>query len=275
MAGLAVAITAALLLPRALGIRTMPLPAGEAPSFDVGDLEAALKAGVRAEGVDYDALTKERAPLLRFVHAISSYGPTTDEEAFASDELKLAYYLNAYNALVLYGVLLHQPISSVHDVRGSLEITPGFGFFWGLKFQLDGKRVNLYDFENKVIRSFGDARIHAAINCASRSCPPLRENPFSATSLDEELRSAARSWVGRDEAVQITKEAIVLSSIFDWFGSDFEEHAKSLGLGHDVLDWVGHHLSPEKLAMLKAARSEALPVVFRPYDWSLNKAVPD
>lgn len=269
---LSLLMTLVLVLPPLLGVHTVPLPRGPKPPYRLADYEAALKIAVRPDGVDYQALYENRDPLLRFVHALASFGPNTHPEAFKTRPERIAYYLNAYNALVLYGVLVHRPVGSVHDVHGVIEPVPGFGFFWAQRFELDGSRTNLYDLEHDVIRGFRDARVHAALNCASASCPALREAPYLAQSLERQLEEATRSWVASDEHVRISDEAVLLSAIFDWFEEDFARHAKEMGVGSSMLDWVAHYLPEDKGEALAAARKSGQPVRYLAYDWSLNRA---
>ncbi|MEL6183782.1 MAG: DUF547 domain-containing protein [Myxococcota bacterium] len=260
---------AALMTPRLLGFHTVPLPRGAQIPYALNDWRQTLATAVHPGGVDYATLREQRDPLLRFVKAMSTHGPKTAPDAFPTEPERLAYYLNAYNALVLYSVVVHQPPSSIRDVHGLFEPAPGFGFFYAQGFELDGERVNLYDLENSTIRSLGDARIHAAINCASASCPPLRSDPFHAARLDAELDAAARDWLSNG-ALRIAPDALELSAIFDWYAEDFETHARALG-GEDTMDWIDHHLSGEAQLSFRAARSAGRPVRFLPYDWSLNR----
>lgn len=263
-----------LVAPPLLGIHAVPVPKGPPVEPRLEDWQAALDVAVEPSGVDYEALLGHRDPLLRFVQGLATHGPRTDPDAYGTQPERLAYYLNAYNALVLFGVLVHRPPASVHDVHGVIEPVPGFGFFWAQRFTLDGERVNLYDLEHDVIRELGDARIHAAINCASRSCPPLRPSPFRATNLDEQLDRATREWVGSSRGVVVEDDAISLSAIFEWYEEDFEAHARALGVGETVLDWILHYANAPLEAEIRAALEAGWPVRHRPYDWRLNRADP-
>ena len=188
---------------------------------------------------------------------MSIAGPRSTPERFRTEPERLAYYLNAYNALVLFAVIDNWPIESVHDVHGWLDPRKGFGFFYGLQMPLDG--------ENEVIRGFKDARIHAAINCASKSCPALAPYAFEPAILDAQLDEVTRAFcstaphVGIDES---TKQ-IQLSAIFDWY--------RRLGRPATALDFIETFATPEMAAALSRARSADFEVVFQPYDWTLNR----
>lgn len=255
----------AMVVPKLLGFHSLPLPRGPDEPYRLEPYRNTLAASVRGGGVDYDALRTHRDGLLHFVKALATNGPASTPADFPTRPEKLAFYINAYNALVLYGVLGHAPETSVQDVRGFIDVRPGFGFFYGMRLELDGQRTNLYDLENDVLRGFGDPRIHAAISCASASCPPLDPEPYTAADLDARLDRAARAWVASDEHVRIAPEALYLSSIFDWFEEDFEAAG-------GATTWVAGYLEGQRKAAFEAALGEGRPTRFISYDWSLNRA---
>lgn len=274
---LLVVVGTGLLSIKALGLRSVEPNAEpfEQPSngFDYRWWDAALGRWVAGQGVDYDAVLSEEPGLRRFIATIASIGPRTSPERFATEPARLAYYINAYNALVLFGVVESWPIDTVHDVRGWLNPRDGFGFFYGLRFPLDGGSVNLYDLENETIRGFGDARIHAAINCASRSCPALMPYAFEPATLDDQLDEVTKRFVSDTTHVQVDedREEIQLSAIFDWYRADFEEHARRLGRPATVLDFIEAFATPSLRARIQQARQSDFELVFRNYDWALNR----
>lgn len=263
---------------KALGLRSVE-PRAEpfsqpADSFDYRWWSAALGRWVAGKGVDYDAVLSEEQELRRFVATLGSIGPRSSPERFGTEPERLAYYINAYNALVLFGVVDSWPIETVHDVRGWLNPRDGFGFFYGLRFPLDGGSINLYDLEHEVIRGFEDARIHAAINCASKSCPALMAYAFDPGTLDDQLDEVTRHFTSDPMHVHVDPAAneIQLSAIFDWYRADFEEHARRLGRPATVLDFIEAFATPDVRARIREARTQELDLVFTPYDWSLNRA---
>jgi len=267
------AVTLAL-LPRLVGWRTVeagvePAAPGSAVSYD--DLAAAL-AHAGPGGVDYPSLHGDAHALRRFAATLAVTGPRSTPDLFPSRDARLAWHLNAYNALVLLGVVEAWPIASIHEVRGWLEPKAGFGFFWAQRFRLDGRRVNLFDLENKSIRGFVDARIHAALNCASASCPSLAPEPYRPETLDAQLDAAARRFTSEAPHVHVDEAArtVELSAIYDWFSGDFEQHSGALGGEPSVLAWIERYADPTTSAAVARARSEGYSVVRAPYDWSLN-----
>jgi hypothetical protein len=241
--------------------------------FDYGWWDAALGRWVHPTGIDYDAVRFEEGDLRRFVATLGEVGPHATPERFTTQPERLAYYINAYNALVLLAVVDNWPIDTVHDVRGWLDPRAGFGFFYGLRFPLDGGVVNLYDLEHEVIRGFVDARIHAAINRASRSCPALMPYAFEPVRLDDQLDVVTRNFCSSPPHVQVDSEAeeIQLSAIFEWYQADFEEHARRLGRPATIVDFILAFAAPDVAADVERAQRAGFEVVFQPYDWALNR----
>ena len=266
-----------MLTVKALGLRSVTVDAAplEQPpeGFDYSWWNAALGRWVHAEGVDYDAVLANEPELRRFVATLGAIGPKATPERFETDPERLSYYINAYNALVLFAVVDNWPIESVHDVRGWLDPRAGFGFFYGLRLPLDAGETNLYNLENEEIRGFVDARIHAAINCASKSCPSLVPYAFEATRLEEQLDSVTRDFCSSPRHVRVDEEAqeIQLSAIFDWYRPDFEEHARRLGEPATIVGFISAFAAPEVAAAVQRAQDSGFDVVFQPYDWSLNR----
>ncbi len=267
----------AIVAVKTLGLRSVAVDAEPFPQpsdgFDTQWWNDALGRWVQGSRVDYAEVLIDAPDLSRFAATLAVVGPTATPERFSSEEARLAYYINAYNALTLLGVVDNWPISSVQDVRGWLEPRAGFGFFYGLRFFLDGGKVNLYDLENGIIRGFRDARIHAAINCASISCPPLAPYAYDPRELDGQLDRVTRALCSSPVHVRIDDEAreIQLSSIFEWYRVDFEEHARRLGRPPTIEDFILAFAEPAVADSLERARTAGFEVVFQPYDWGLNR----
>jgi len=270
--GITGVVTVCALGLRSLSVRAQPMPL-PAEGFDYTWWNGALSRWVDEGRVDYDAVLSEEDDLRRFVATLSVAGPRTTPERFRTEPERLAYYVNAYNALVLFAVVDNWPIDSVHDVHGWLDPRKGFGFFYGLQMPLDGQATNLYELENGVIRGFKDARIHAAINCASKSCPALAPHAFEPATLDAQLDQVTRTFCSTEPHVRIdtSSEQIQLSAIFDWYRVDFEEHARRLGKPATVDDFIDAFATRDVAAALARARAADFEVVFQPYDWTLNR----
>jgi hypothetical protein len=250
------------------GLTLQPAVHAETTSMDFSydDWQTVLEAFVDDKGfVDYDGLRGDRATLDRFLEQLRTHGPTTTPELFPEREDQLAYYINAYNALVFGGVLGLDPDAST--VWGFTKT--GYGFFVRMKVELDGQKMSLKKLEDDLVREgFKDPRIHAALNCASADCPRLPQEPFLPATLDEQLEAAMEEFIGEERNCSVDNEArtVTLSKIFDWFRGDFEDYPRPLGEGGgDLLGYINRYRPAD------AQISTDFKIEFATYDKSLNK----
>lgn len=236
--------------------------------------EALLRAVVRGDGVDYRALRGRIAELRAFCLWLAENGPTATPSAFATADARLAYWLNAYNATVLRAIAESPP-----SMRNVLESQPNSGFFRARTHRVDRRALTLDAIENREVRErFRDARVHSALNCGARSCPPLSSQAFRARTVSSQLDRLASAWVN-GAAVTVDERARTLrvSALFQWFDGDFSAPIR----GRPVEGVTG--AMRFVLAFASRARRDAIVtlcgpslaqcrVEFVPYDWSLNSA---
>ncbi len=165
---------------------------------------------------------------------------------------QLAFYLNAYNAWILQEALGKYPTKSVKDLL--------FTFFTGKRLRIAGEKMSFNQLEKDIIRpKFNEPRIHFALNCASRSCPPLQPEAFRAGKLDAQLEKLSVGFVNSPRGVDYNagKKTAAISTIFNWYKEDFA------AVGGPV-------------AFINKRRKPPLPndtkIAYQDYDWSLNEA---
>lgn len=218
--------------------------------FDYALWTEVLSTHVNAKGqVDYPALLKGRAPLEKFVSQIAAVGPKTRPELFKTEQDKLAYYINAYNALTMFNVINRYPeIKSVTDSKAS--------FFVLTEFVVDGDPIDLRALENDVVRvEFNEPRIHFALNCASVGCPQLPAEPFLPATLEAQLERETQKFLHEERNVKIKGNTVMLSEIFNWYGTDFKP---------SPVNWIRAKARPDLNLPAKIA------VEYQDYDWRLN-----
>ncbi len=207
----------------------------------------------KAGRVNYTKLKANPEKLEKYLDLLAVAKPTE-----LSYNAQLAFWVNAYNALVIKGVIDHYPTTSVRKVKWF------GGFFYRLKFQVAGKTYTLNEIEHGIIRTeFVDPRIHFVLVCASTSCPPIENSAFSAEDIEERLETATFNFVQNPEQVRIdrTKRRVYLSKIFKWYDDDFRE-------GYDgVADFLTDYLPPEDTEFVLA---ENVKFHYLDYDWTLN-----
>ncbi len=232
-------------------------------SWTYDDLDYVLEQHVSAEGrVDYAGLVGDSTRLERFVEALGRVSPDSHAGLFPTRDDRLAYWINAYNALMLKRVVDAWPIDSIKQIK------PAFGVFWLESHRLGGKSFSLRKLENRIIRRrFKEPRIHFAINCASAGCPALRNRAWRPETLEADLEDAAAAFMRDPRNVQIDREqgAVRLSSIFKWFEGDFTMSPQI----PELLDYVARY-HPE---LQGRDPGDPLRVEWVDYDWSLNGLV--
>ncbi len=246
------------------------LPAEIEPTtFPYADWAEVLEQVVDEEGfVDYQALARDTRALERVIAAIEAVSPRSHPDRFETSDHELAYYINAYNALVFRGVLDKGPeLETVWGRTGT-----GFGFFVRQKFTVGGEKISLKKLEDDWVREgFGDPRIHAALNCASVGCPRLPRAPFSPDTLDTELDEAMIEFVASPLHVRVDRggRVVHLSKIFDWFTRDFLDFEAAQGIEKpNLIDYVNRYRSSD------TPIPRDFRIKFQKYDKRLNRQSP-
>lgn len=229
--------------------------------------------------VDYKSLKQNREDLDLFAQKLAQLSAKT-YDGWPEPE-KIAFWVNAYNALTLIAIIDHYPIqakglSALTHPKNSIRQIPGV--WTKLTFRVMGEFTTLNEIEHQILRKkFNEPRIHMALVCAAQSCPKLRNEPFSGMKLSEQLDDQTQDFLGRTDKFSIDrdKKQVKLSPIFKWFGKDFE---KTYGLKKGktkfsksqkaVLLFVAQQLESD---VQKWLISEDYSIAYLDYDWSLNE----
>lgn len=268
LAPLPLVLTGALLLTGAL---SAPLQPGSTTdgSFDhthkawTEILEGALKDGL----VDYKTLREEPKALDAYLAQLESTTPA-HHERWTKNE-RYAFWINAYNAYTIQLIRDEGPTKSIKKL-GGLFSTP-----WEKKFipleefdpEKKGKKLMLDEIEHDILRpTFKDGRVHAAVNCASMGCPPLRAEAYRGEDLDEQLDDQVAQWLADEDRNQVRPKdgRIRVSKIFDWFDEDFGKSDPK------VVRWIADHVADEELAKTLRAQAGKLKIKYLDYDWGIN-----
>ena len=192
--------------------------------------------------VNYSGMKKKEADLDAYLTSLEKTKITT---AWSRNE-KLAFWINAYNAYTIKLILDNYPVKKITDLNG--------GKPWDQKWiKLDGKTLSLNNIENDIIRPvFKEPRIHFAVNCAAKSCPPILNSAFTAGSLEKQLQSQTKKFINNTQHNTLGKSEITISKIFDWYGADFG----------DVASFIAKYADSTVKPTAKIKYNE--------YDWTLN-----
>lgn len=218
--------------------------------------------------VDYSKLVKSESyeRFREFTRAL----PSCTKEDLGNRSQQIAFWINLYNALILHGVIHY-------EISGSMLRDPGF--FRRVAYDVGGFRFSADDIEHGILRGnrrhpylpfrqFAsddprlmmsiedpDPRVHFALVCGARSCPPIES--YSGTDLDRQLDQAAATFInGSGVEFDARASTLSLSRIFKWYSGDFGGREAILSLIARYYD------GPDDIS---GARLRYLP-----YDWSVN-----
>lgn len=219
--------------------------AGEVDHSLYGDL---LKKYVKDGVVNYQGFKGEELKLDGYLRLLEQ----TDTGTLSRNE-QFAFYINAYNAWTIKLILSDYPgIESIKD----------FWRPWKKEIcRIDGNVISLDDIEHNILRPrFNDPRVHFAVSCASKGCPPLRSEPYRGDELNQQLEEMTRAFLNDSERNRLEGETLYVSRIFKWFSGDFD---------NDVVAFFLKYARPDLKAQIKA-RGKEIRVKYLDYDWSLN-----
>jgi hypothetical protein len=250
---------------------------------DLRRMVNALKAeayDTKRDRVDYARLrtSSTYAEYGRCARRLQSFDPAV----LGSRAERLAFWINLYNALIVDAVIQF-------GVKHSVNEAPGF--FWRAAYTIGGQRYCAFDIEYGILRAnaphpaipgphFGardprrrysleqlDPRVHFALVCAARSCPPIAV--YDAEHIDEQLDVAARTFI-QHGGVEVDRAAgqVRLSRIFQWYAPDFGGRPFAIGDKRPLLAFIATYLADE--TDRDYVRRSKPAIRFQPYDWSLN-----
>lgn len=164
-----------------------------------------------------------------------------------SQEERLAYWINAYNAFTIKLIIDNYPINSIKDLKNP----------WDQEFIPIGKQLmSLNQIEHDILRKMKEPRIHFAIVCASKSCPKLLNEAYTPSKLDLQLTLATEEFLSDETKNNLSVETIKLSKIFKWFSEDFTTNGS-------LIDFLNLY-APIEISQ-KAKKS------YMDYNWDLNE----
>jgi hypothetical protein len=211
--------------------------------------DSIVRAYVNSEAlVSYKTLKEKSRPELdRYIAMLAMKWPDSMTQSG-----RKAALINAYNALMIRWVLDNYPVVSVWRTKRP---------FTEARHTVDGRKMSLDDVET-TLRNMGDPRIHAAIVCASRGCPPLRREAYVESRLDAQLDDSTLSWLANPARNQFFpgRRVAEVNPIFKWYRGDFEKN------GGSVRSFLAKYAPPQN-AFLK---QPPVTIQYKSYHWGLN-----
>lgn len=179
---------------------------------------------------------------------------------------KMAFWLNAYNALTVDLIADNWPVQSIRDLHE--------GKVWTTKpFTVAGETMTLDQLENEKLKPLGDPRTHFALNCASLGCPPLSPKAFNGPDLEKQLNYVTRSWVpGKGVLIDKKNKRLMMSPLFQWYAADFKDPggAPIPGISDALQGPVKHAALHVPAVDARWMRSGGYTIGFYSFSWSVN-----
>lgn len=221
-----------------------PAPEPAPKTFDHSGFDKLLRAYVSSSGkVNYSGFKKDEAALDAYLAGLAENVPSSGD----SRTKQIAFWTNAYNAFTIKLIVQNYPVKSIRDIDG--------GNPWDTKWiSLGNKKYSLNQIEKDILlKKIGEPRVHFAVNCAAKSCPPLHNRAFTSSNINSKLESLTRSFINNESFNSISTKRLELSKIFEWYASDF----------NDVKTFISKYTDVEITKKTK--------ISYNNYDWSLNK----
>lgn len=236
-------------------------------------LDQLLDLYVRNGDAYYRALRAERAKLDGFVNLQA----TTAVDKMSREE-QLAFWLNAYNALVLKTIIDHYPITGGSGAYPAKSIRQIPGAFERLPHRVAGRTITLDQIEQTVLAGFNDPRVFFAIGRGAAGSGRLRSEAFAPARIEEQLAETAAECVTRAQCIRIDREAakVHASSIFSWREKEFTAaysdkapaaFASRSPIERAIIAYVLPKLLPTEKEFLE---KNSFQLVYTPFDWTLN-----
>lgn len=223
------------------------------PHMDHSAFDQLLKSYVDDEGfIDYAGLRKERKKLQNYLATLGRIFP---DSSWSNNE-KIAYWINLYNAFTTELVLQYYPLESIKQIGREIPLFYGDDP-WDIEFiQVGSTLYNLDRIEHEVLREqFHDSRVHYALVCAASSCPNLRREVYTGDGLDAQLNNQAIQFINDPRKNTIGADEIKVSEIYDWYSDEFFAE-------QNLIEYI-NQLSGYVL-------DKDIKVTYIPFDWSLN-----
>ncbi len=194
-------------------------------------------------GVNYEGFKNDIEKFNKFLRILSN----TKINGTWSKKDRISFWINVYNAYTVKLIVDNYPVNSIKEIEGP----------WRKEFfSINGDSMSLGEVEHQILRKFGDARIHFAINCASASCPRLIQIPYTSENLERLLERQTKEFINDPFYNTITNYTVNVSKLFDWYKKDFKA-------SHGT---VTNFINKYSKTPIGSQKDKG----YKSYDWSIN-----
>ena len=209
--------------------------------FNTADLF--FKKYVHEGRINYSLIKTNSSDLAKMVQLTADF-PLSDEIGNTNK----AYYINAYNIIVIRQIIDNYPVKSPQDIPGFFDTNP---------YNIAGTQRTLNQIENEVLRLvYKDPRIHFVLVCGGLGCPPIPNFAYTPKRLETQLENQTKRALNNPDFIRVNDKQLGLSEIFKWYADDFSDSSSDL------------------ISYINTYRDQPVPenaeVYYYPYDWAIN-----
>lgn len=200
--------------------------------------------------VDYPSIARNTR-FYKYLSAIEEF----DVETLQSDEARLVFWINAYNALAIKSIVDGvRPINAIGRLK----------FFRTTEHRVAGKNRDLRSIQEGIVLKMEDRRAHFALVSACYSCPNLRSEAYRVEKFEQQLEANIRDFINdkRKNRFSVAARKAKISEIFEWHRDDFGESDQSL------LEFIAPYMKKKDLS--KEVLRDHYEIEFMEWDWSIN-----
>jgi hypothetical protein len=207
--------------------------------------DAFFKENVVDGKVKYASLTNDAAleSLVSDIRTMKLNGSSADE--------KKAFYINAYNLLVIYKVASNYPINSTQEISG---------FFDKKNSIVCGEKVSLNQLEKEyLLKIYDDPRFHFVLVCGALGCPPITDFAYNADNLEAQMEKQTMLALNDMSFISTDGNNLDISQIFNWYKGDFGKNKSA------IVDFINNYRDADHQV------DNGSKFNYIDYDWSLNE----
>lgn len=215
--------------------------------------------------VDYDKLCVDK----RLEDYLNDLSATKWRDLNVNDQI--AFWINAYNGFTLKVICDNYPIDSINDLhKGGLVFGTVFNStIWDKEFfKINDEDMSLGYIEHEILRKGPEkSRIHFAIVCAAKSCPPLRQEAYEGYEINDQLNDQGYVFLRRENLndFDLKNKRADLSGIFKWFLKDFGKNK------HELIKYLSQYTPSEEISDSMKTETKQWKIRWKKYDWNLNR----
>ena len=184
--------------------------------------ERLIKQAVRSDGVDYSVFRNRPMVVSQYLKWVSTHGRYSDGWGESKEDKRIAHLANAYNAAVIHAILVHEPTTSVDEIKVGMYQWPGSGLKYGSRYRVDKEWLTLHRLSQvEAVSRYQEPLLWLMFHNGTRDSPPLKWWP--SRGLQRDVEKELRSFLASDAGLRRTTTGWAANQLFFDKEKDFLE----------------------------------------------------